>query len=301
MTTVIAAGVAVIDFVFRLDEVPIPGHKYRAREATIVGGGCAANAAVAVSRLGGRAVLAARIGDDMIGSMVLSGLEEDGVDCRLVRRYEGRRTSYSSVIVDAHGERNIVGFRDETMDFGADWLERDAPPQFDAALADTRWPEGARVLMELARQRGVPGVIDGEAPVREAQEALGIASHIAFSAQGLRDFCGDDNLDTGLQKAAGETGAWVCVTLGEEGVRWWDGELVRHMPAFVVEAVDTLGAGDVWHGAFALMLAKGASEPEAIRYASAVSAIKCTQFGGRTGIPSGRAVDDFLKENTPCT
>lgn len=301
MTTVIAAGVAVIDFVFRLDEVPEPGHKYRAREAMIVGGGCAANAAVAISRLGGQAVLAARIGDDMIGKMVLAGLEEERVDCALVRRYEGRRTSYSSVVVDAHGERNIVGFRDEAMDFGADWLERDAPADFDAALADTRWPEGARVLMEQARQRGVPGIIDGEAPVREAQGALHTASHIAFSAQGLRDYCGDADLETGLRQAADETGAWVCVTEGADGVRWWDGEAVRHMQAFAVDVVDTLGAGDVWHGAFALMLAEGSAEPEAIRYASAVSAIKCTQFGGRTGIPTGQAVDDFLKENPSCT
>jgi len=300
MTTVIAAGVAVIDFVFRLDDVPVPGNKYRAQEAMIVGGGCAANAAVTIARLGGRAVLAARLGDDMIGDMVLSGLEDEGVDCALVRRFEGRRTSYSSVIVDAHGERNIVGFRDDTMDFGAEWLDTDLPDEFDAALADTRWPEGACVMMEQARRGGVPGIIDGEAPVREAQAALELASHIAFSSQGLQDYCGHDDLAAGLRQAADETGAWVCVTHGADGVRWWDGEAAGHVPAFRVDVVDTLGAGDVWHGAFALMLAKRTPEPEAIRYANAVSAIKCTQFGGRTGIPTEEAVADFLKENPIC-
>lgn len=300
MTTVIAAGVAVIDFVFRLDDVPEPGHKYQAREAMIVGGGCAANAAVTIARLGGRTMLAARIGDDMIGDMVLSGLEEEGVDCALVRRFKGRRTSYSSVVVDAHGERNIVGFRDETMDFGADWLERDLPAEFDAALVDTRWPDGARVMMDRARRSGVPGIIDGEAPVREAQAALELASHIAFSSQGLLDYCGHGDLEAGLRQAADETGAWVCVTHGAGGVRWWDGETAGHVPAFQVDVVDTLGAGDVWHGAFALMLAKGTAETEAVRYANAVSAIKCTQFGGRTGIPTGQAVADFLKENPSC-
>ncbi|MCR9139720.1 MAG: PfkB family carbohydrate kinase [Alphaproteobacteria bacterium] len=301
MTRVIAAGVAVIDFVFRLDEVPEPGQKYRAREAMIVGGGCAANAAVTISRLGGEAVLAARTGDDMIGDMVVSGLEEERVDCSLVKRHRGKRTSYSSVVIDAHGERNIVAFRDEAMDFGAEWLVRDMPDEFDAALADTRWPEGAHALMEGARQRGVPGIIDGEAPVREAPEALKSASHIAFSAQGLLDYCGHEDFEAGLRQAADETDAWVCVTNGADGAYWWDGEKVRHVPTFTVETVDTLGAGDVWHGAFALMLAKGMQEPEAIRYANAVSAIKCTQFGGRTGIPSGQTVNDFLKENPSCT
>jgi sulfofructose kinase len=298
MTTVIAAGVAVIDFIFLLDEVPHRAHKYRARDAMIVGGGCAANAAVAVSRLGGHAVLATRLGDDMIGDMILAGLEEEGVDCSLSHRFKGGRSSFSSVTIDADGERSIIGFRDETMDFSGDWLEQKKMPEFGAALADTRWPAGARILMEQARHHGVPGIIDGEAPVREAQEALDIASHIAFSTQGLQDYCGSDSVDAGLRQAGRETGAWVCVTDGENGVRWLDGTAIKHMPAFSVVTVDTLGAGDVWHGAFALMLAKGASELEAIRYASAVSAIKCTQFGGRAGIPTAEAVDTFLEENS---
>jgi len=296
MTTVIAAGVAVVDFVFLLDEVPHRAHKYRARDALIVGGGCAANAAVAVARLGGSAVLAARLGDDDIGDMILAGLEQENVDCSLVRRFAGKRSSFSSVIIDSIGERTLVGFRDETMDFGGEWLAESAMPAFDAALADTRWPEGARVLMEEARRRGVPGVIDGEAPMAEAADALKVASHIAFSNQGLEDFARGEDIDTALRKAARETGAWVCVTDGEHGVRWLDGDTVRHVPAFAVEAVDTLGAGDVWHGAFALMLGRGAPETEAMRYANAVSAIKCTQFGGRAGIPDADAVAAFLRE-----
>ena len=298
MTTVVAAGVAVIDFVFLLDDVPLHGRKYRARDASITGGGCAANAAVAISRLGGNAILAARLGEDDIGGMILSGLEKEGVDCRLVRRFSGKRSSFSSVTVDSLGERTLVNFRDETMDFGGQWLADSDVPAFDAALADTRWPEGARVLMEEARRRGVPGVIDGEAPIDEAAAALDVASHIAFSMQGLEDFAPGDDIDTALRKAARETGARVCVTDGENGVFWLDGDAVRHVPAFKVEVVDTLGAGDVWHGAFALMLGKGAAETDAMRYANAVSAMKCMQFGGRAGIPDAAAVEAFLKEQS---
>ena len=298
MPTVLAAGAAVVDFVFQLDEAPSRSEKHRARDAAIVGGGCAANAAVAVARLGGKAVLAARLGDDVIGDMIIADLEKEDVDCSLVKRIEGRRSSYSSVIIDPQGERSIVNFRDRDIDAGGSWLDKLDLPAFDVALADTRWPDGARVTMQAARRRGVPGVIDGEAPVREAQDALDSATHIAFSRAGLQDFNGSDDIETALNRAADETGAWVCVTQGADGVRWLEGGAMRHMPAFKVDAVDTLGAGDIWHGAFALGLAQGKSEEQAIVFAGAASAIKCTRFGGRAGTPSEKDVEQFLKENS---
>ncbi len=298
MSTVLAAGAAVVDFVFQLDEAPSRSEKHRARDAAIVGGGCAANAAVAVARLGGKAILAARMGDDVIGDMIVGDLEAENVDCSLVKRIEGRRSSYSSVIIDPEGERSIVNYRDPQIDAAGNWLEKLSLPHFDAALADTRWPGGAKVAMQAAQQRGVPGVIDGEAPVRDAQAALDAASHIAFSEAGLHDFDGIGDTEAALKAAAAETGAWVCVTEGQDGVRWLDGDTVRHRPAFKVEAVDTLGAGDVWHGAFALALAQGKSEAAAIVFASATSALKCQQFGGRSGTPSEAQVELFLKENS---
>ncbi|MEM6462721.1 MAG: PfkB family carbohydrate kinase [Pseudomonadota bacterium] len=297
MTTVLAAGAAVVDFVFQLNEVPSRSEKHRARDAAIVGGGCAANAAVAVARLGGHAVLAARMGDDVIGDIILADLEKEGVDCSLVKRITGRRSSYSSVLVDPGGERSIVNFRDPQIDDGESWLEKMTLPAFDVALADTRWPDGARVAMQAARQRGVCGVLDGEAPVREAPAALGLASHIAFSQAGLIDYDSGTDPEEALRRASEETGAWVCVTQGAKGVLWLENGTVKHMPAFEVDVVDTLGAGDVWHGAFALGLGQGKSEAEAIAFASAAAALKCRRFGGRTGTPKGSEVADFLEEN----
>ncbi len=298
MTVVLTAGTAVIDFVFQLDAFPSRSEKHRAKDAAIVGGGCAANAAVAVARLGGQAHLAARLGDDIIADMIMADLVREQVDCTLVKRFEEHRSSFSSVLVDPQGERSIVNFRDMTIDFDGAWLEQSPMPEFDVALADTRWPDGARVLMEAARKRGVPGVIDGEAPAREAMPALNAASHIAFSLQGLRDFDDDSNCDVALLRAAEQTGAWVCVTQGEEGVRWVEDGSVRYMPAFKVDAVDTLGAGDVWHGAFALCLARTGSETSAIHFASAAAALKCKRFGGRSGTPDASEVETFLKENS---
>ncbi len=296
MASILLAGVAVIDFIFMLDHLPRAAEKYRARDAAISGGGCAANAAVAVARLGGRAFLAARIGADMVGDMIVAGLEAEGVDCGRVRRFEGCRSSFSSVYVDAAGERQIVNFRDISLSFEAGWLAGLIPPGFDAALGDTRWPQGSAMVLRAARERGVPGVLDAEAPIAGALDALHAASHVAFSVQGLRDHCGHADIARGLRQVAGETGAWVCVTDGANGVTCLASDEIAYVPAFPIVAVDTLGAGDVWHGAFALALGEGMDELRAVRFANAVAAIKCTRFGGRAGIPRRAEVERFLED-----
>jgi sulfofructose kinase len=292
--SILVAGVAVVDFVFRLDELPRAAEKYRAGDSAVVGGGCAANAAVAIARLGGHAVLASRLGHDAIGGLIRGDLAAEGVDCRLVRQFEGFRSSFSSVFVTPAGERQIVNYRDTGLSFDAAWLEAEAGSGFHAALADTRWPQGAAAAMRIARKAGIPGVLDAEAPVREAEEALQLASHVAFSAQGLREFSGEAELEAGLRRADMQLPGRVCVTDGENGVlRIAEGRLLA-VPAFAVEAQDTLGAGDVWHGAFALRLGEGAGEEEAMRFANAVAAIKCTRFGGRQGTPRRAEVVEFL-------
>ena len=219
----------------------------------------------------------------------------------LVRRFEGRRSSFSSVFIDRNGERQIVNYRDHDLPMDAGWLEAALPADFDACLADSRWPDGAAALMRAARARGVPGVLDAEAPVREAEEALHLASHIAFSAQGLRDWAGHEDLDRALADIGAETGSFVSVTDGENGVRWRHGDASGFEPAFAVAVLDTLGAGDVWHGAFALGLGEGASASAAIRFANAVAAIKCTRINGRAGYPTRSETENFMKEARSCS
>lgn len=298
MATVLVAGVAVIDFVFQVDEMPRRAEKYRARGAEIIGGGGAANAAVTIARLGGSAMLATRLGDDAIADMILSDLARERVDCSLVKRLSGKRSSFSSVFIDANGERQIVNFRDMGMSFDADWLAPMLPQAFDAALADTRWPQGGPVVLRAARARGVPAVVDAEAPIQEAMETIRAGSHIAFSRQGLSDYAGSDNVERGLKLAAEETGAWVCVTDGEKDVVFLSKGEFGRVPSFPVEPIDTLAAGDVWHGAFALFLAEGMAEPEAIRFANAVSAMKCQRFGGRAGVPNRAEAEAFVRERS---
>jgi sulfofructose kinase len=286
MARVLCVGSSVVDFVFRLDALPSDAGKIRASDARMVGGGCAANAAVAVARLGGQAWLGARLGDDAVGRMVVAGLEAEGVDCTLVRLTPGARSAFSSVFVDAGGERQVVSFRGEGLDDSPDLIAD--TPEVDAVLADTRWPAGNLAALKLARARGIPGVLDAEAPVDPA--LLAAASHAAFSRPGLASLASGRPGDA---LAALELSAWTCVTDGAQGVFVRGG---GHVPAFPVQAIDTLGAGDVWHGAFALRLAEGAEELDAVRFANAAAALKCARPWGREGCPTRAETEAFLKE-----
>lgn len=292
MAEVLFCGMAVVDFVFQVDEMPRAAEKYRADDAGIVGGGCAATAAVACARLGGRALMAGRLGDDQIGALIADGLTAEGVDCAWLRRFPGARSSWSSIYVDAAGERQIVNFRGADLPDDADWLDIGAA---GAVLADTRWVAGGLAVLRAARAKGVPGVLDGEAPIDPA--LAGEASHVAFSLQGLRDFTGETDRDKALRLAAARLPGWVCVTDGAAGA-FIAGDEITHVPAPRVEVVDTLGAGDVWHGAFALRLAEGVAEAEAVRFANAAAALKCTQRGGRDGAPTRAATEELLERMT---
>ncbi len=148
---VLCLGVAVQDYVFSLPEMPHAAEKYRARDFTIVGGGCAANAAVAVVRLGGRASLVTRLGADKLGDAIVAELEAEGVDCTYAARFDGCRSSLSAVMVDAAGERMIVNYRDPKLPEDTDWLPDPKALGIDVALADTRWPAGGAAMIGRAR------------------------------------------------------------------------------------------------------------------------------------------------------
>jgi sulfofructose kinase len=122
------------------------------------------------------------------------------------------------------------------------------------------------------------------------------ATHLAFSRQGLESFSPGCDIQTGLQQAQIATGCWVCVTDGENGVWFLQDKLLDKIPAFTVKAVDTVGAGDVWHGIFTLCLAEEMGEMAAIKTANAAAAMKCQKFGGIAASPDRQACLTFIEE-----
>jgi sulfofructose kinase len=292
MTKVWCLGIATLDYVYAVPTLPQTATKHRATHLEVSGGGIAANAAVAIARLGGTAALLTRLGDDMTGDLIRQGLRQDGVDVSLSRPLAGLRSPVSAVMVDVAGERMLVSYSDPSTPARVDWLPDTLPRDVRAVLCDTRWEEGARALFQAARAAGVPAVLDGD---RKPQlpGTVASATHVAFSEQGIAELTGITDPVVALESLPVD-GPWLAVTCGARGVWVRDQGVTSHVPSFRVDAVDTLGAGDVWHGAFTLALAEGQSEPSAVRFANATAALKCTRFGGRKGAPTRKDVEAFL-------
>jgi sulfofructose kinase len=291
--TVLCVGIAALDQVFRVDAMPSRPEKYRSHDLRVTGGGTAANAAVAAARLGATVIFYGVLGDDRVGDEIVAGLVGERVECR-IRRVAGRRSPLSAILVDDGGERLIVSYADPDLPWSTDHLPNALPPGVDAVLGDTRWQPASAHFFGLARAAGIPAVLDADRAPKQVPKLMDLATHVAFSQQGARDLTGVDDPLSALRTIGMRPSTWVAVTNGPHGVFYWRaGEVVRY-GAFPVRAVDTLGAGDTWHGAFAVALAEGSMEEQAIEFASAAAALKCTRFGGRDGAPRRKEVEDFL-------
>jgi len=299
MKKVICVGHSALDRVFTVDAWPQSSAKVRATSYAEVGGGMAANAAVAIARLGGEAQFWGPAGEDGVADSMRARLEAEGVDARGLRRCAGLTSSTSAILIDARGERLIVSYRGTALAAPADWLALDQMRLASALLADVRWPQGAGAALRAARRAGIPTVIDGDTADQAILQALaGEAEYAVFSEPGLACFAGASDIEGGLRRALALGARFAAVTQGGRGVSWIEAGPpagLRHLPAFSVPVVDTLAAGDVFHGAFALELARGKPPAEGLRFAAAAAAIKCTRPEGRNGSPSREEVEKFLR------
>lgn len=294
MVTVVCCGAATLDVIFRVEALPAGPGKLLPLEMIEVAHGMATSAAAAVARLGGSARLVARVGDDAGGARFVADLTQAGVDCAAVRRVPGARTPLCAVLVDAAGERLVVPYYDPALGPAADWLPLDMVAVADAALVDVRWPEGAGAVLDAARAAGIPAVLDADVGPRETIMSLAErASHAVFSEPAALAVSGAGSLPEALRWLAGRLGGFVAVTAGARGCLWLDraSGAVRAAAPPPVDVVDTLAAGDVFHGAFALALAEGAAPEEAIGFANVAAALKCRTFGGRLGAPTRAEVE----------
>jgi sulfofructose kinase len=297
---IICVGHAALDRVYRIEAFPAQPTKVRALEHIEAGGGMAANAAVAIARLGGAAELWSRVGDDNAGHTIRTGLRAERVDVRYVQAFEGARSSTSAIIVDDRGERLIVGQRDAGMPSGTSWLPLERVKTADAVVGDVRWLEGVRAVFAYARKNQVVTLLDADLGAREALGGLlQLTDYAIFSAPALRDFAPDGTDSERLEHVLALGPRHAGVTLGGDGYLWREGGDGGHVPAFHVSVADTTGAGDAFHGTFALMLAEGRSTAQSARMAAAAAALKCTRLGSRAGLPLRAALEAFEMSRPP--
>ncbi len=293
---ILSLGAAVLDTIYRVDTIPTTPTKVLSLDCMQMGSGMASSAASAAAKLGAHARIWGRVGDDLAGRQYLADLAAANVDVSQVRRVAGGHTAMSTILIDRAGQALVVSYYDPTLGQNADWLPLGEIASFDFVLADTRWPDGAAALLQAARAQTVPSLFDADiAPPEVVARLLPLASNTVFSESGLLQFTGARDITQGLREAAKRGPGLMGATAAERGFYWYDGVRVNHIPALKVAAVDTLAAGDVFHGAFALMLAEGHSIEAAARFACTAASLKCARFGGRLGAPTRAEVETALK------
>ena len=295
--TILCIGMPVRDLVFRVADLPPRGGKVRAEHFDELAGGNALNAAVGIVRLGGRAAFFGPTGDgsETPASYLFAALARETLPASRVLRQAGAQTPISNIMIDPSGERTIVTYRDpklwETTLPDAATLLKDCA----CVLTESRCASFVTAHCVEARKRGIPVVLDADNVMSLREGLLQAASHLIFSEEALTATAGVTDLEGALRRVAGLTPSFVAVTRGPQGMTWLDDSgRIAQMPTFPVHAVDTLGAGDVFHGAFALAVAENRSIADAMRFASAAAALKCTRFGGAFAAPTRSEVEALI-------
>jgi sulfofructose kinase len=297
---ILCIGMPVRDLTFRIEELPERGFKVNASHFEEICGGNALNAAIGIVRLGGRASICGPMGDarETSSRYIFDKLAHEGIDTQHIVHMPGLVTPISNIMIDPSGERTIVTFRDPELWKvhlpDTDKLLEDC----SAILTENRCAEFCTDLCAEARRRGIPVIVDVDRTMSQREGLLTASSHLVFSCEALQATAGLADDGAALQKMAKLTSSFLAGTRGPKGTIWLDEhQRLQETPAFPVHTVDTLGAGDVFHGAFALAITEKQELREALRFASAAAALKCTRFGGAFAAPQRAEVEEFLGQS----
>jgi len=296
---ILCIGMPVRDLTFRVPGLPARGSKENASHFDEICGGNALNGAIAIARLGGRASICGPMGDagETTSRYIFEKMAEEGIQTKHIVHMPGLVTPISNIMIDPSGERTIVTFRDPEL-----WKVHlpDADTLLDhcaAILTESRCAAFCTDLCAEARRRGIPVIVDVDRAMSLREGLLNASSHLVFSSEPLQETAGVADDGEALKKIAKLTPSFLAGTRGAQGTIWLDEhQTLQQTPAFPVHTVDTLGAGDVFHGAFALAITENQDLRAALRFASAAAALKCTRFGGAFAAPQRAEVEALLSQ-----
>jgi sugar/nucleoside kinase (ribokinase family) len=296
---ILCIGMPVRDLTFRVPGLPARGSKENATHFDEICGGNALNGAIGIARLGGRASICGPMGDarETTSRYIFEKMAEEGIETKHIVHMPGLVTPISNIMIDPSGERTIVTFRDPEL-----WKVHlpDADTLLDdcaAILTESRCAAFCTDLCAEARRRGIPVIVDVDRAMSLREGLLNASSHLVFSSEPLQETAGVADDGEALKKIAKLTPSFLAGTRGAQGTIWLDEhQTLQQTPAFPVHTVDTLGAGDVFHGAFALAITEKQDLRAALRFASAAAALKCTRFGGAFAAPQRAEVEALLSQ-----
>lgn len=298
MYDVFGIGAITIDLIGKAACWPGTGEKVQLETFDIYDGGLTGTALVTVARLGGNAAIGAKLGYSTWSQRSVEAFEQAGVDVTNIIRIDGCEPVISMIISNRSDyERNIF--------FSRKGVSYPMPEE----LPDHRWYQHTRVLLidhgtgeagvkaaSLASEHGVEVVIDAERMESHLEEMFEYCNHIVVSQKFARMYSGIEDVEKAIYYIRKFPEQNIIITMGPMGLIGLIREEEFSIPGLSVKVVDTTGCGDVFHGAYALAIARGKSIQEAAGYANAAAALSATCLGGRAGIPTEDQLARFIQK-----
>ena len=296
---IIGVGSCAVDDRLYVDHFPNPDEKMPIRSSRRMAGGQTSTALVAAAHMGSKVTFVTCLGEDELSRFIKSEMAAHGVDCSLVFHIPGSRPYHAVIIVDtSRGHRSILYTGEGVVEADPQAI---APEWIGAArvvLLDHNTPLAGLQAAILARQMNIPVVADIERATTPQLEALlDTVDHPIVNMQFGRAYTGMEDPQRILQAILRPHQAACVLTCGSAGC-WFSerGGSPQHFPAYTVPVADTTGCGDVFHGAYASLLARGASIRDSIAAASAAAALKASSGDSWNGIPGLEAIHKMISE-----
>jgi sulfofructose kinase len=290
---VVGVGLNAIDHLCTVTAFPTFNSKSQLADYRCQPGGQVATALVALARWGCRAAYVGSFGDDPLGALSRRSLADEGVDLAGAVERCGVTNQLAVILVDRDsGERTILMHRPAALALRPAELRRELVTAGRVLHLDGYDLDAALTAASWARAAGIPVVVDVDTRSGPMERLLALTDAVIVSLEFARECTGAADPAAALGRLAAATGApLVAVTLGADGVIAVSGGVTVRAPGHPVRAVDTTGAGDVFHAGFIYGMLHDWPLARALRFANAAAALKCTEAGGRPGIPTVAAAE----------
>lgn len=296
---VIVSGLNVIDLLLTLPEQYTPGRKHQVDTILIQGGAPAGNAASGLAQLGLKTAFLGFTGKNTPSDIAINDFHRCGVDTSLMLEDADAKPAIALVEVDpSNGDRTVFYSMQDYHPLAPSDIDPNWVKNSKLVFVDGYDMEGNLALLKLAKEFGVPSVVDIEAgDPSQLKEMLSLAGHAILPLEAAQDLTGQQDAEACLKVLAKMTEAQLVVTDGANGSWALEGETIVHQGIYPVQVVDTTGCGDAYHASYAYALLQDYSLAERVRFAAGFAAKVACHLGGRTEFPSAKQVHSFIQSH----
>jgi sugar/nucleoside kinase (ribokinase family) len=295
---VVGFGSVALDYICFVNSIANYHQSTFISDVKIFGGGCVPTALVTLQRLGGRSAFISILGDDLVGKRIVEELEKENIYCDQIELAKNAMSPFSFIQVNNRsGKRSIAYYQGPSQLLKFNKEAKELIKKGKIFTIDGFVPQEDLKAVKYAHEQGLRVMLDANKILAGTKELLPHIDYLVTSEAFLFEYSGKKDIEFSLKKIYGDSRPEILVTtLGSKGSVALIGNEIVHVDSFNVKALNTTGAGDIYHGAFLYGILNRWSIKDIMIFSSAAAAIKCMSSGGRKGIPDYRSTLNFLEE-----